>query len=138
MNVPRRKIRIKMSPRVASDSQEILGNVNDVFEDADIEIDISEIPSADLDQLDEPLAVESAQNALDLQDRAIREGMATVSSPEEAKTNTHQWLATVREQGIKVTTKLVLEKLWDVAGAAAEKAPGVIKEVAEKASDLLS
>lgn len=133
MSAPRRTIRIKMSPRVASDSHKILGNVNDVFEDADIEIDISETPSAALDQFDEPLAVEAAQNALDLQDQAIREGMATVSSPEEAETNTRQWLAIVREQGIKVTTKLAVTKLWSFI----IDTPGLVEEAVEKVSDML-
>jgi hypothetical protein len=112
MNSPRRIVKIKMTPRMAADSPDFLRNVENIFQDADIEINLKpEKVEVALAQA----AVESTREALDLQDHAIRENLAKVESEEESKSKTKDFLRLLAKEGFKVTVKALLEELADYA-----------------------
>lgn len=110
MNSPRKTITIRLSPRDLMDSPEILNKVNDAFPEADFELDLRDDSIKTSESVEQHIAKkaeESAKAALDLQDQAFREEMVTTSTPEENKSKIHQWLKTLREQGIRVTGNII-------------------------------
>lgn len=105
MNSPRKIITVRLSPRDVTDSPELLNIVADIFPDADFDIDLRDDSTELTETVESSTAEEAKENAkaaLDLQDQAIRVGMAVVESPEKAEVETHQWLKTLREEGIRI------------------------------------
>lgn len=112
MNSPRKTIKLRMSPRELKDSPEILQTVADIFNGADVDLDIdlrddSTKTSESVELQTAKEAEESAKAALDLQDQAVREGMATVSTPEENKVETRRWLKTLRDETIRIVGNII-------------------------------
>lgn len=139
MNPPgKKKIVIRMSPRVAEDSTKILQNVADAFQDAEVfEVEIQE-GSVELAKLFEPVemapvpleekAIKTAKDTLDLQDRAFREGWAQPDTPEVARSKVRQWLVDLRKQAVKVTVQAISKKLQTEIPAAVDAAVEAVKD----------
>ena len=112
MSLQRRTIKIRMSPRVAADSSEILNVVATTYQNDNLEIDINEFsieksrPNAAISG-----ASEIASKTLDLQDQAIRNGLKTISTPEEAEQVNRQWLTTMKGEGIKISALVILREM---------------------------
>lgn len=112
MTPQRRTIKIRMSPRVAADSLDILNIVAETFQDDDLEIDIDEaLRKESNSSIVASEALEIASKTLDLQDQALKEGLHQTNTPEEAEQASKQWLQTIKGEGVKVSAQVILREL---------------------------
>jgi hypothetical protein len=90
MTTPRRIVKIRLSPRDAADSPELLENIAQAFARDDLSLDLTR----DSSEAVEPEPVEMAATketikttnaALDLEDQAIETGMSQPEKPQEAR-----------------------------------------------------
>ena len=120
MSPPRRRVRLRMTPRDATDSPEFLSIVAQAFQDSDIEIDLNETSSYETEQVEEDIvlsgeAVETTKNTLELQNRAVTEGMTTVDSPDKSLRKVKDFVKTIRQESIKITVQTVLREILERA-----------------------
>jgi hypothetical protein len=118
MNSPRQTCKVRLSPRDLKDSPEPLRITVSIInvQDIGVEIDICVSSPETMERVESSTAeaaMESAQNALDLQNQAIRAGRVRVEPPEKTKVETHQWLKTLRQEGIRIVGDILVGYITD-------------------------
>uniref|UniRef100_B8HK14 Uncharacterized protein n=1 Tax=Cyanothece sp. (strain PCC 7425 / ATCC 29141) TaxID=395961 RepID=B8HK14_CYAP4 len=105
-----RRITIRLVPKDAQDSPDILAQVARAFPEADeVEIDMTALSFDDSTLQSEVVGV--AVDALEQQERRIQSGDTTIEPLEEALDKNKNWYETLLNEGIKATIQAVVREI---------------------------